>query len=134
MEEKRYPGVGMGIFVFKDGKFLMGIRKNPHGIGKWALPGGKLEFNEELEDCARREVKEETGLEIKNIRFKAITNDMFKNEDKHNITIFMISDWLSGEPRVMEPNKCEEWKWISKDNIPEPLFLPLINLRKRGLF
>lgn len=132
--EKKYPRVGMGIFVFKDGKFLLGKRKNAHGAGEWALPGGHLEFNEELESCARREVKEETGVEIKNIRFSTITNDIFKKEGKHYITIFMLSDWAEGTPGVIEPDKCEEWKWVSKDNLPEPLFLPLDNLLKKDLF
>lgn len=134
MEEKKYPKVGMGIFVFKDMKFLLGKRKNAHGAGEWALPGGHLEFNEELEDCARREVLEETGVEIKNIRFSTITNDIFKKEGKHYITIFMLSDWKSGEAKVMEPDKCEEWRWVSRNNLPEPLFLPLDNLLKKDLF
>ena len=124
----------MGIFVFKDGKFLLGKRKNSHGAGHWQLPGGHLEFNEELEDCAKREVLEETGVKIKNIRFSTITNDIFKKEEKHYITIFMISDLAEGTPKAMEPHKCEEWIWVSKDNIPKPLFMPLDNLLKKDLF
>ena len=133
MEEKR-PKVGMGVFVFNDGRFLLGKRKNTHGEGSWCLPGGHLEFNEELEDCARREVMEEAGVKIKNIRFSTITNDIFKKEEKHYITIFMLSDWDSGKVKVMEPHKCEEWRWVSKDNLPKPLFLPLQNLLKKDLF
>ena len=129
MEEKR-PKVGVGIFVFKDGRFLLGRRKNSHGDGTWCLPGGHLEFNEELEDCATREVMEETGIKIRNIRFSTITNDMFKEEGKHYITIFMLADWADGEVKVMEPEKCEEWKWIAKEELPENLFLPLQNLLK----
>ena len=78
MEEKKFPRVGIGIFVLKDGKFLLCKRKNSHGAGHWQLPGGHLEFNEKLEDCARREVIEETGVKIKNIRSSTITNDIFK--------------------------------------------------------
>ena len=130
MEEKR-PRVGMGVFVLKEGKFLLGKRKNAHGEGSWCLPGGHLEFNEKLEDCAKREVMEETGVKIKNIRFSTITNDMFKEEGKHYITIFMLADWIEGKVKVMEPEKCEEWRWVTKDNLPKPMFLPLQNLLKR---
>jgi len=132
--KKKYPKVGMGVFVLKDGKFLLGKRKNAHGAGNWQLPGGHLEFNEELEDCAKRETLEETGVKIKNIRFSTITNDMFKKEGKHYITIFMIADWKSGEPKTMEPDKSEEWKWVTKENAPRPLFMPLNELLKKDLF
>ena len=84
------PKVGIGVFVFKDGKILLGKRRNAHGEGSWSLPGGHLEFNEELEDCAQREVMEEAGIKIKNIRLSTITNDKFEKEGKHYITIFMV--------------------------------------------
>ena len=65
------PKVGVGVFVLKDGKILMGKRKGAHGEGSWSLPGGHLEFNESWDMCAVRETMEETGVTIKNIRFGA---------------------------------------------------------------
>ena len=88
--------------------------------------------NESLENCAKRETLEETGIEIKNIRFETITNDIFKDEEKHYITIFMLSEYDSGEVKVMEPEKCEKWGWFEWNNLPEPLFLPIQNLLKKG--
>ncbi|ENO12079.1 ADP-ribose pyrophosphatase [Thermoplasmatales archaeon SCGC AB-539-C06] len=132
--EKKYPRVGMGVFVLKDGKFLLGKRKNTHGAGHWQLPGGHLEFNEKFEDCAKREVLEEAGVKIKNIRLCTVTNDIFKKEGKHYITIFMISDWQKGTPKTMEPDKCEGWIWVTKETAPKPLFLPLNTLLKKDLF
>lgn len=128
---EKNPRVGVGMFVFKDGKFLMGRRMNSHGDGTWSLPGGHLEFNETIEDCTKREVLEEAGVVVKNIRFLDITEDMFKEEDKHYVTIYTVSDYCSGEPRIMEPDKCSEWIWTTWDEMPEPIFLPLINLRKK---
>ena len=78
---------GMGIFIFKNGKFLMGKRLNTHGDNTWSIPGGHIEFGETFEDTAKREVKEETDLEIDNIRFGAVTNDYFLKENRHYITI-----------------------------------------------
>jgi len=126
------PKVGVGVIVLKDNKVLMGKRKNAHGEGSWSLPGGHLEFNEELEDCAKRETLEETGIEIKNIRLGTATNDIFREEGKHYITLFMISEYDSGEVRVMEPDKCELWDWFEWDNLPSPLFLPIENAKKNG--
>ncbi len=127
------PMVGIGVIVIKDDKVLLGKRKNTHGEGRWCFPGGHLEFNEELEDCAIREVGEETGLKIENIKFFTITNDIFTKEKKHYITIFMVSDYDSGNVELKEPDKFEKWGWFSWDKLPEPLFLPIENLLKKDI-
>ncbi|HAN09953.1 MAG TPA: DNA mismatch repair protein MutT [Clostridiales bacterium] len=124
------PKVGLGVFVIKERKILMGKRKNSHGEGTWALPGGHLEMFETWEECSKREVLEETGINIKNLKFGAVTNDIFEKENKHYITIFMLSEYDFGEVKLLEPNKCEEWRWMDWDEFPENLFLTLSNLRK----
>ena len=124
------PKVGVGVLIINDGKILLGKRKNTHGGGLWAPPGGHLEFAERLAECARREVLEETGLEVSNLKVLGFTNDIFVQENKHYITIFMITNQFSGSPQVLEPNKCERWEWFELDKLPANLFLPLQNLLK----
>lgn len=124
------PKVGVGVFVFRDGKFVMGQRRGSHGEGSWSIPGGHLEFGETPEQTAIREVKEETGMEIKNLRFGAVTNDIFESEGKHYITIWMMSDWQAGEPSIVEPDKYVKQQWIDFESLPEPLFLPWEQLLK----
>ncbi|MDD2410046.1 MAG: NUDIX hydrolase [Bacilli bacterium] len=119
--------VGLGVCIFKDDKVLLGCRKGSHGENTWSFPGGHLEFNESWDDCAIRETKEETNIEIENIKLMGITNDIFKNENKHYITIFMKANYKKGELTLMEPNKCEKWQWFDPNNLPSPLFLPLKN-------
>ena len=126
------PKVGLGVIIIKDNKVLLGQRKNAHGEGTWCPPGGHLEYRETWEECAERETLEETGIKIKNIRFGTVTNDIFTKEDKHYITISMLADYQSGEPEVMEPDKCEQWDWFTWDNLPQPLFVPIQNLLKKG--
>lgn len=128
---QEFPRVGVGVIVTKGNKVLLGKRKNAHGNGTWSFGGGHLELNEKLEECAKREVKEEAGIDIKNIRFGTITNDIFEEENKHYITIFMIAD-STGEPKNMEPNKLEKWEWFSWNELPKPLFLPIKNLLKQN--
>ena len=132
MSEKIRPKVGMGVAVIKDNKVLLGKRKNAHGEGSWCFPGGHLEFNESFEECAKRETYEETGIKIRNIRLGTTTNDIFKDEGKHYITILMVSEYDSGEVKIMEPEKCEEWDWFEWDNLPNPLFIPMQNLVKQN--
>jgi len=128
---KNRPKVGIGVIVNHNGKILLGKRLNAHGVGSWSFPGGHLEFSESWKDCARREVLEETNLSIKNIRFHGVTNDIFTMESKHYITIFMECDYASGDLKNLEPHKCEKWEWFTWKSLPENLFLPIRNLRKK---
>jgi 8-oxo-dGTP diphosphatase len=126
------PRVGVAAIVIKDGAILLGKRKNAHGEGSWQFPGGHLEYGETIEGCARREVFEETGIEIGNLRLGPYTNDVFGNDRKHYITLFVVSEYESGELALREPDKCEEWGWFAWDSLPEPRFLPITNLLKLG--
>lgn len=105
------PQVGVGVLVFnKEGQVVLGRRKNSHGAGRlsllcvifvlwgyltillgtWAFPGGHLEFGESFEDCAAREVLEETGLEVSDIHFLTTTNDVMVEDGKH----YIIFSWV----------------------------------------
>lgn len=118
------PRVGVGVFIFKDGKFLVGQRRGAHGTGSWSVPGGWLEYGESFQEAASREVGEETGLTIGNIRFGALTNNIFPDENIHSLTVWMTSGWTSGEPTILEPDKFTDQRWVDFDHLPEPLFLP----------
>ncbi len=122
------PLVGIAAIVTQNKKVLLGKRKGAHGAGCWAFPGGHLEFNESIEGCAAREVYEETGLFVKNCRYAACTNDIFKDNNKHYVTLFVVCEYESGKPEIKEPDICDAWKWFSWNQFPAPLFLSLKNL------
>jgi 8-oxo-dGTP diphosphatase len=130
--EKQRPKVGIGVVVVKDGKVLLGKRKNVHGEGCWCFPGGHLEFKETPEECAKREVLEETGLSVKNLRRGLYTNDIFEEENKHYVTLLVVADYDAGELKLTEPEKCERWEWFEWKKLPRPLFLPIRNLIEGG--
>ena len=124
--------VGVGVVVRRrtDGKILVGERHGSHGANKVAFPGGHLEMQESWDECARREVLEETGLALPLATTHiATTNDPMPDENKHYITIFMRGDApLDVEPQNLEPHKCKGWSWMSFDEIKaipdEKLFIP----------
>ena len=60
--------VGIGIMIFKNGKILLGKIKGSHGEGEYAFPGGHLEYMESVKEGALRELEEECGIKIKNLR------------------------------------------------------------------
>ncbi len=113
--------VGVGVMVFKNGKLLLGKRKNAHGEGEYAGLGGHLEFGESIEYCVKREAKEEAGIEVRNIKFLCLSS-LKRYKGKHYIDIGMTAELVGEEPKIMEPEKCEKWGWYDLNNLPKPLF------------
>ncbi|MGC1548636.1 MAG: NUDIX hydrolase [Rhodanobacter sp.] len=130
--ESKAPLVGVGVIVMRDGLILLGQRMGSIGAGTWAPPGGHLEFGETAEQCATREVLEETGLEIHAITPGPYTSTVFQPEGKHYITLFVMAAGSQGEPAVCEPTKCSQWRWFRWSELPEPLFQPLATLHATG--
>ena len=130
MEEKKKPGVGFGVMILKDNKVLLGKRhEDPEkassllrGAGTWTMPGGKLEFGEKIEEGAKRETMEETGIVLNKVDVVCVNQDMV--EGAHFITIGLFSDEFEGSPNVMEPDEITEWQWFDLDHLPDPLYFP----------
>jgi 8-oxo-dGTP diphosphatase len=131
MQER--PKVGVGVCIFKENQVLMGLRKNAHGAQTWAFPGGHLEFGETVQECARREVLEETGLQLGIVKPGPYSQDIFIAENKHYITLIMIGEYIGGQPLILEPHKCQEWRWFDWGQWPENLFLTNQNLMRNGI-
>jgi len=134
---KERPLVGLSAIIIDGGSVLLGKRKGSHGAGTWSFPGGHFEFGETFEDCLYREIKEEVGLKRKNLRQIdsvpcAVTNDYFKDEGKHYVTLFFRFDYLSGKIKNKELEKCDGWEWYDWGNLPSGLFLPVKNLIKQN--
>ena len=114
--------VGMGVMVLNDkGEVLLQKRKGAHAEGQYALPGGHLEYMESFADCAKREVREECGMEIDDVQLLCLANEK-ENVPKHYINICVRAHWKSGEPHIMEPERTESLGWYSLDDLPSPLF------------
>ena len=119
MEQEKIK-VTVGAVIFKGNKILFGKSINPKGETKYILPVGHLEYMESFKECAKREIKEECGIEIKNIKFQFVSNtDDYK--PTHYIHIGLTAEWKSGTPEVLEEGWIKEWIWIEKDNIPTNL-------------
>lgn len=119
--------VGVGVCIINNGKFLIGERLSKHGINTFSFPGGHLEFGEDWFDTAIRETKEETNLDIKEMKLLGITNDKF-SDSKQYITIFIVAKYEGDKVINCEPEKCTGWKWCSIDEVEENKFLSLENL------
>ncbi len=123
MSEKRDTfHVGVNVFVVRDGKLLLGLRKGVYGSGTWALPGGHLENGESVAQAANRELEEETGMKADKLMFIALANTPIQ-EKGHYLQLGFTAQSIEGEPELKEPDRCEEWKWWDINDLPKEIFI-----------
>jgi len=134
--EKNRPGVGFGVMVLRDGRILLGRRHTDpqkadselHGEGTWTMPGGKLHFKESFEEGAKRELLEETSLKGEKFQIISLTNDIVS--DAHFVTIGLLCQEFTGEPKIMEPEEITEWRRFPFGKLPKKVFLPSLKIIK----
>ena len=115
--KKPVPHKHIGVAVITDaqGKILIDRRKQEGLLGGlWEFPGGKIEPGESAEDCVKREIKEELGIEIE-VGSRLITIDHAYTHFKVTLNVFNCTH-LSGTPQPLE---SDEVKWVTLDEIDE---------------
>lgn len=124
-----YIKIGIGVLILDDNKILLGHRvhkaKDTGGIyepDSWCLPGGKQDYDETILECAIRETKEETNLDISDLEVFNAMDDIQPN--KHFVTIQVIAKSFTGEIKVMEKDKIDEWKWFEFNQLPNRVYSP----------
>ncbi|KAM5567599.1 geranyl diphosphate phosphohydrolase [Rosa sericea] len=128
--------VAVVVCLLRGQNVLLGRRRSSLGDSTFSLPSGHLEFGESFEECAARELKEETGLDIGKIELLTVTNNLFLDEAKPSqyVAVFMravLADPCQ-EPQNIEPEFCDGWGWYEWDNLPKPLFWPLEKVIQDG--
>ena len=124
------PQVGLAVLAFNKNRILLGKRKKKNldgspgvGDGCWQTPGGHLEFGESFEACSVRELREETDLLGVDPLVVQVTNNVFPEQQRHYVTVWMGLYIDNPETLVnLEPDKCEVWQWFDFDELPSPLF------------
>ncbi|MGB3669737.1 MAG: A/G-specific adenine glycosylase [Phormidesmis sp.] len=119
MTESRQPlphkHIGVAVILDEQGLILIDRRKQEGLLGGlWEFPGGKIEPGEAVEDCVRREIQEELGIEIE-VGDRLITIEHAYTHFKVTLNVF-ICKHLSGEPQLIE---CDEVKWVTLDEIDQ---------------
>lgn len=106
MTDREYPPrpiVGIGVVVLKPDAVLLIQRGKPPNMGAWSLPGGAQELGETMQMAARRELEEETGMLVGDLKlaacFDSIRPDDAGRIHYHYTIIDFAALWLDGEPR-----------------------------------
>jgi 8-oxo-dGTP diphosphatase len=119
-----YVGVGAFALIFNNQKqVLLTKAKASEKKGKgyeniWSMPGGTLEFGETCEECLKREIKEELGIKIRNIKLLNYNN--YIKTDKHWLAL-NFSVLADEEAKNLEADKNEKIAWFNLDDLPDNL-------------
>ncbi|MBI5003002.1 NUDIX domain-containing protein [Candidatus Woesearchaeota archaeon] len=111
--------IGVKAIIEKDNKILLLKRseKYEHLSDCWDIPGGRINFGEEPEEGLRREIKEETGLQLKEIKQILDASTVFKNEERHIVRITYLCTVEEGVANFSHEHTHIEW--IPKEKIKE---------------
>ena len=112
------PICGVGIVVFHQQKVLLIRRGKPPRQGEWSIPGGKQKLGETLQQAARREVQEETGLKLGPLMLVDVVDSIFKDSQKqiqyHYSLIEWTGEFVSGELNAADDASDAEWFELSE--------------------
>lgn len=107
------------------GRILLIQRLKQPEAGAWGLPGGKIDFGERAEDTARREILEELGIEIELTGLACIAETIDAGDGRHWVAPVYSARIVSGEPKLMEPEKHGGWGWFYTADLPAELTSPV---------
>ncbi|BDG72614.1 NUDIX hydrolase [Roseomonas fluvialis] len=98
------PWVGIGCIVFRGDHVLLVRRGKPPRLGQWSLPGGAQHLGETAEEAARRELREETGIEVGPLALAIVVDAISRDADGralyHYTIIDFAAEWRAGEARA----------------------------------
>lgn len=108
------PWVGIGVVAFDAaGRVLLVRRGRPPRLGQWSLPGGAQHLGEPAEMAARRELREETGIEVGTLTLvaviDAVTRDAADAVRFHYTIIDYAAHWLAGEAHAGDDAASVAW-------------------------
>ncbi|MCS6931772.1 MAG: NUDIX hydrolase [Acetobacteraceae bacterium] len=115
------PWVGIGLIAFRGEEVLLVRRGRPPRLGEWSIPGGAQRLGETAEAAARRELREETGVEVGPLRLAcvvdAISRDAAGAPRFHYTIVDFCGLWTAGEPRPGDD--VSEAGWFPPEALPQ---------------
>lgn len=118
------PAIGVGGIVFNKRHEVLMIRRNqPPALGLWSIPGGKLEPGESLAESCRREISEETGLDIQPLAVVAVVERRI--EGFHYIVVDFLAQLISSDHEIpIAETDVSDAVWVSMERLKEYELVP----------
>lgn len=113
------------VMLLRDDEILLMRRFNTgYADGQYSLPAGHLDGNEPVIDASIREAREEIGVEIDSSSARVV-GVMHRHSDQEYVDFFVAAESWRGEIRIVEPQKCDELRWVPLHDLPGNL-LPYV--------
>ena len=114
--------------IDEEGRVLLARRAAEPDLGKWDIPGGFLEEGEHPLDGLKRELREETGLEVEPLELLGIWTDTYGGDSTAEATLnlYWTARAVSGEPHPADD--VGELEWFAADELPAPEELAFVNV------
>lgn len=96
------PGIGVSVAIWREDRVLLVQRARPPFAGAWSLPGGRVEWGERLQDAARRELLEETGLRAGPLRLVSAIDAIHREDDavRSHFVVVSFTGEAEGEAKA----------------------------------
>lgn len=113
-EYPHQPRVAVGVVVVMDSRVLLVKRGREPSKGLWSVPGGLIELGEKLEDAARREVREETGIDVQIDKLLGVANNIVRDDDGKTRFHYVLIDYLAHPltTSVRAQSDASDAKWV----------------------
>jgi ADP-ribose pyrophosphatase YjhB (NUDIX family) len=121
--DKSFPRVGSAVLVTHEDRVLLGVRGKEPNRGKWILPGGKIKPFESIQEAARREIREETGLDIVLIG-QATVKEIIDPPAEHRVIIYSRAEPVGGE--MAPASDLEEVRFCSRAELGQLDLSPVV--------
>ena len=118
IEYPKRPIAGVGVVVFRNEEVLLVKRKKAPYKGQWSIPGGKQRLGETVTQAVRRELREETGVEVNELTLIDVIDIMVPDEEGKILYHYIVADyrahWLSGECSPGDDAQDVQWFNLNK--------------------
>jgi len=114
------PSLTADVVIIKEGKIVLIKRGREPYKGMWALPGGFVEIGEKVEDAARREALEETGLEVDLAALLGVYSDPNRDPRGHTVTVVYLAIPTGGEMKAADD--ADDVRILGPEDDPELAF------------
>lgn len=123
--EARRPRIRVAIALLHEGKLLL-VQHTKGDRSYWLLPGGGLEWGEEVREAGRREVEEETGILAEVGQLALVSETVAPDESRHLLHLVFAARYLGGEPTVPPEDRITDVRWMPLDQVADLVMHPPI--------